>query len=297
MSERPSFQFYPGDWLRNAKLRRCSMAARGAWIDVLCLLHDSEEYGVLRWPLADIAHASGIALALLEELASKGVIKGSDEGSVQFVYRPRHAGKEGNPITLVDGNGGPCWFCSRFVRDEHVRKTRGKSTQFTAGNQPTRTPNNAPTRPVGEREGDGSSFAFASAFAVKSNNPPNPPDGGNPSGVEKPEKPKRKARAKSEALLLPDWMADCKAKGEPFIKPDDPIRQWADDASIPDDYMRLAWLVFVDRYRTAKPQKDWPAHFRNAIRGNWLKLWYIDADGDCRLTTAGLQEQKVHGHG
>lgn len=128
-------------------------------------------------------------------------------------------------------------------------------------------------------------------------NPPNPPDGGNLLSSGKPEKPKRKARAKSEAVLLADWLSDCKAKGEPAIKPDDPIRSWADDAGIPDDYMRLAWQVFLDRYRTAKPQKDWPAHFRNAIRGNWLKLWYIDADGDCRLTTAGLQEQKVHGHG
>ena len=55
--KRPSFQFYPGDWQANVKLRRCSLAARGAWIEVLCLLHGSDPYGTIDWPLADIAHA------------------------------------------------------------------------------------------------------------------------------------------------------------------------------------------------------------------------------------------------
>src|SRR5713226_5956827 len=52
--KRPAFQFYPGDWRSNAKLRRCSFAERGIWLEVMCLLHDSDEYGVLRWPLDDV---------------------------------------------------------------------------------------------------------------------------------------------------------------------------------------------------------------------------------------------------
>ena len=31
---RPSFQFYPADWLGNTNLRRCSHSEKGAWIDV-----------------------------------------------------------------------------------------------------------------------------------------------------------------------------------------------------------------------------------------------------------------------
>ena len=50
-ARRPSFQFYPADWRANAKLRRCSRAERGDWIELICLLHDSEEYGVLSVPL------------------------------------------------------------------------------------------------------------------------------------------------------------------------------------------------------------------------------------------------------
>ena len=51
MARRPSFQFYPGDWLANVKLRCCSIAARGAWLELLCRFHDSDEYGVLRLTL------------------------------------------------------------------------------------------------------------------------------------------------------------------------------------------------------------------------------------------------------
>src|SRR5579864_8434168 len=98
---RPSFQFYPADWRNNAKLRRCSEAARGAWMDILCLLHDSDEYGVMRWPLADIARAAGVPLKLCRELALKEVLKGSDKKTEPFVYAPRHAGKDGESVVLI----------------------------------------------------------------------------------------------------------------------------------------------------------------------------------------------------
>lgn len=167
MSKRPAFQFYVGDWLRNAKLRRCSPAARGAWIDVLCLLHDSDQYGVLRWPLADIAQAAGVPVKLLRELADKGVLKGSDGKSEAYVYTPRHAGQDGEPVTLIAANDGPCWYCSRFVRDEHVRQRRGAGSRFDSGNQPQpkAEPKSTPNPPNGGRQGDGASTAFASASA------------------------------------------------------------------------------------------------------------------------------------
>lgn len=46
--KRPSFQFYPGDWLRSTDLRSCSIAARGLWIEMLALMHEGEPYGHLR---------------------------------------------------------------------------------------------------------------------------------------------------------------------------------------------------------------------------------------------------------
>lgn len=152
---RPSFQFYPGDWTKNANLRRCSPAARGVWIDILCLLHDSDsEYGVLRWPLKDIANAASAPLPLVRELVAKVVLKGADKDAEPYVYRPKHAGKVGEPVILVAALGGPVWYSSRFVRDEYVRQRRGESTRFDTANQPD---SRSPKGGLGGRHGDGPS--------------------------------------------------------------------------------------------------------------------------------------------
>lgn len=95
--------------------------------------------------------------------------------------------------------------------------------------------------------------------------------------------------------MLADWLAACRDEGVRPIPEDDPIRQWADDAGIPPEYMGLAWRVFCRDWKAKKPQKDWRAVFRNAVKRNWLKLWYIDANGECRLTTVGQQEQRAAG--
>ena len=98
MTERPSFQFYPADWRGNANLRRCSEAARGAWMDILSVLHDSDEYGVVRWPLAELAQAAGVSLKSAKELAAKRVLKGDDQGAEPYIFTPRHAGKDGEAV-------------------------------------------------------------------------------------------------------------------------------------------------------------------------------------------------------
>lgn len=168
--KRPSFQFYPADYRNNSKLRRCSPAARGAWLDVMCVLHDQDEYGVCRWPLAELAQAAGVPVKLVRELSTKDVLKGADKAAPDYVFTPRHAGKDGEPVTLVVAGDGPCWYCSRFVRDEYVRQRRGSSTRYSADNQPPKgapkdgdssdtnhPPKPSPKPPFGEPQGDGPS--------------------------------------------------------------------------------------------------------------------------------------------
>ncbi len=41
----PSFQFYPGDWMKDPSLRSVSLEARGLWMDMLCLLFESVRRG------------------------------------------------------------------------------------------------------------------------------------------------------------------------------------------------------------------------------------------------------------
>lgn len=177
-NKRPAFQFYPGDWLRNSKLRRCSHAARGAWVDVLCLLHDAEQYGVLDWPLSDIAQAAGAPIDLLLELATKGVIKGSDSGCEGYVYQATHAGTKGPKEVVLPPTSTPRWYCSRFVRDEHIRKNRGKETRFSDTNPPpNKKPTHSPNHRVGDGEGDGASTAVASASAFALSSADTPPSG------------------------------------------------------------------------------------------------------------------------
>lgn len=164
MSKRPAFQLYASDWLGNAKLRRCSEGARGAWIDVMCLMHDSDEYGVLRWPLADIARAAGVGIKYLKELVEKGVLKGGDKGCAAYIYTPRHAGRDGEPVELLAATDRACWYCSRFVRDEYIRQRRGGESRFDSETNPRKAkPKAAPKPTFGDGDGDGPSSSSSSS--------------------------------------------------------------------------------------------------------------------------------------
>lgn len=181
--KRPSFQFYPADWRNNAKLRRCSEAARGAWVDVLCVLHDSDEYGVCRWPLEDLARSAGVTPKAIRELVAKEVLKGADSLAPDYIYTPRHAGQDGEPVTLVSAKQGPCWYSSRLVRDEYVRTKRGMGSRFDTENQP---PKQSPKAPNGDgkgmRHGDGPSSPSSSSSAFTEVQSPNPVPAG-PTGA------------------------------------------------------------------------------------------------------------------
>src|SRR5579871_32196 len=163
--KRPSFQFYPGDWLGNAKLGRCSIAARGAWVQILCVLHDADEYGVARWSLADLARAANVPLKLAKELVSKDVLKGGEGPTSAYVFRPFHAGTLGQPVTLIEACAGPLWYSSRLVRDEYIRRRRGGRTRFSDENQSgqNHSPKPSPTPHSGDGGGDGPSSPSSSS--------------------------------------------------------------------------------------------------------------------------------------
>jgi hypothetical protein len=104
--KRPSFQFYPGDWLRSTKLRSCSVGARGLWIDMICLMHEGAPYGYLKVGAkvilpANLARMIGATLPEVEgwlsELEHAEVFSRDDAG---------------------------CLFSRRMVRDEKLRESR-----------------------------------------------------------------------------------------------------------------------------------------------------------------------------
>lgn len=85
----------------------------------------------------------------------------------------------------------------------------------------------------------------------------------------------------------------CREAGERPIQPADPIFAFADDAQIPREFIALAWRAFAAKHRAGRKQQagvvGWRAHFRDAVRGNWAKLWYFPSEGaEAALTTVGI---------
>ena len=104
--KRPSFQFYPSDWLRDTALRTCSVGARGLWMDMICFMHEGTPYGHLKVNnkviLPDnLARMVGETLNTVEgylrELSDAGVFEYDEDGAI---------------------------FSRRMVKDEKVRNVR-----------------------------------------------------------------------------------------------------------------------------------------------------------------------------
>lgn len=91
MGKLPAFLFYPRDWLTDANLRRCSPGARSLWIDLLCIMWETDIRGVLSTdgePWSDDEIAKSVPgdtyqnLLGLQELLRNRVAKRNDIGAV-----------------------------------------------------------------------------------------------------------------------------------------------------------------------------------------------------------------------
>lgn len=89
--DRPAMLFYVNDWLGSADLRLCSLAARGLWIDLLCVMHTAEKRGFLqangsKLEANDIAKLVSAPEAEVKQAVSNlerwGVFSRDGEGSI-----------------------------------------------------------------------------------------------------------------------------------------------------------------------------------------------------------------------
>ena len=103
----PAIQFYPGDWHKDQGVQALDLAQRGAWFELLLMMHDSDERGVLLvngapMPDAVIARRLGLdnqsANQILTTLLTYGVASRRN----------------------IDG----ALFCRRMVKDENLRQVR-----------------------------------------------------------------------------------------------------------------------------------------------------------------------------
>lgn len=114
-----------------------------------------------------------------------------------------------------------------------------------------------------------------------------------PDDEPEPEAPdSTAARSRRSPIELQTWLNSLATDEDP-IHADDPIMAYADDAGIEFDWLLLAWDRFrQDMIERRTKKRDWRAHFRNAVRNNWYRLWWA-RDGGTGLTTVGEQAMMV----
>jgi len=98
----PWMKFYPSDWRADPALRSCSIAARGLWVEMLCIMHEALPYGSLlingaRIDKKRLATLTGIreneCTVLLLELEGFGVFSRDGDGTIYSRRMRRDAEK------------------------------------------------------------------------------------------------------------------------------------------------------------------------------------------------------------
>jgi len=99
----PFMKFFTRDWMSDVNLRLCSIAARGLWIDMLCIMHQSEPRGMLcvsEDELAVLIHSDKAQVErLVKELESRGVFSRDTDGTI---FSRRMVADEGKSIEAAE---------------------------------------------------------------------------------------------------------------------------------------------------------------------------------------------------
>ena len=287
--KRPSFQFYPADWRKDAALQSCSIAARGLWIEMICVAHECEPYGHLvvngrAMSDTQIGRLVGVserdAKKLICELLDAGVCNRDEKGAI---------------------------FSRRMAADEDLRERRaagGKAgsehgskgaSHGSKGGRPRKevTPQETPLDDGGR-----------GVFEPPKEPPPSSSSSVNPSlsvanAPESAPPLAEKSAARAKATTFTAWLANIRATGQKPVSAYQPVWDYADRAGLPHDWIELAWMRFRERYErdekaSRKRYTDWRRVFLNAVEGNWLGLWcWSERDQAFRLTTQGIQAENA----
>lgn len=127
MARRPYIHLYSNEFEGNSNIKRCTFEERGVWLYIMFLLHDSDEYGIVRWYLKDIANAIGCSVESVQSLVNKGVLKGTEKDGEKVSLSVQVAKRQGPPelVQLLKDEYGPIWYSSRMMKDEYIRERRG----------------------------------------------------------------------------------------------------------------------------------------------------------------------------
>jgi hypothetical protein len=238
----PAIQFYPGDWHKDQGVQALDLLQRGAWFELLLMMHDSDERGVLLvngapMPDAVIARRLGLdnqsANQILTTLLTYGVASRREP----------------------DG----ALFCRRMVKDENLRQVRtaaGKkggnprllnqtaNQTLTTGDKQIPTPSfsSSITSSIEERE---VAVATAPALPIEK--------------VLKEKSAKEPANAQKKGPAAPPTLAEVQAYAADQ-HPASPDAQ-TEAAAFCDHYESNGWRV-----SGKTPMVSWRAAFRSWMR-------------------------------
>jgi hypothetical protein len=246
--------------------------------------HFNEEGGNVKLALlclADHADDEGNAYPSMARIARK--LACSESQARRAVHRLIDLG-----VLQVMGNaaGGAPGTCRKY-RIDLQRLTAGMDATPSAGDTPT--PSADATPPVQET---GSTDAREGLHGCA----PTPSAGDTRTVIELPRTRKAPSRRKDETTLT-TFLAQCREVGEQPIPPGDPVWDYAEKVGLPSELLELCWKEFRDRHlgdRKSKRQRDWRATFRNCVRGNWYRLWYVAAGGSIQTSSAGRITERAH---
>lgn len=97
-------KFYPTDHMSDSKVKLCSLAARGLWIEMICIMHEGTPYGHL---------VSGKKILGAKELAR---LTGADEKEIRKLL------EELETNGVFSKNKAGAFFSRRLVKDQKKRK-------------------------------------------------------------------------------------------------------------------------------------------------------------------------------
>jgi hypothetical protein len=102
MGKNPAFQFYPGDWVQDTK--PISLAAKGAWIDLLCAMWRSQTKGKLSLPMIGYARLLGASVeqteVVIKELIDMQICNAEVDGV--SVRKTLGSQKPNSNLTLIN---------------------------------------------------------------------------------------------------------------------------------------------------------------------------------------------------
>lgn len=133
--KQPWIKFYSSDWRADVTLGTCSLAARGLWMEMLCIMNEAESRGSLAKNGAPFTVAQIAALArapigevkkLLIELEQEGVFSRDPDGTIYSRRIRRDIAKEERD--KANGNrpnaGNPLIRRGTVPKDQRIRGFR-----------------------------------------------------------------------------------------------------------------------------------------------------------------------------